>query len=124
MRDLHAVGIRLTIDDVGAGYLALRTLAEVPVDAVKIHPWLADGVPADEYAASRVRHMVALAHDRGAACMVKSVETASQWRSLMNLGCDGAQGELTTAPVPAGRMWACIDAWDGSELSEPEPVSS
>jgi EAL domain-containing protein (putative c-di-GMP-specific phosphodiesterase class I) len=48
-----------------------------------------------------VRAIVDLAHGLGLRTVAEGVETEAQWRKLVELGCDYAQGYLTGKPQSA-----------------------
>ena len=123
VRGLQALGVTVALDGVGAGYHALKMLAELPIHSLKLDAWLSEQVSADELAASRVRHLAALAHGSGADCAAMGVKTVSDWRLLSDLGCDGAQGEISGPPVPAADLWARIDVWNDTQPADRKPVS-
>ncbi|MFI5046552.1 MAG: putative bifunctional diguanylate cyclase/phosphodiesterase [Acidimicrobiia bacterium] len=98
---LRDVGVRLVIDDFGAGGSSLVSLKQYPLDAIKI-----DGAFVAELGRSRDGDAVCgaileLAHSLGLGAIAEGVETLEQWASLRSLGCELAQGRLFGPARPA-----------------------
>ncbi|MGH2576973.1 MAG: putative bifunctional diguanylate cyclase/phosphodiesterase, partial [Actinomycetota bacterium] len=99
LTDLKDLGVRLTIDDFGAGYWSPRYLQRCPVDAVKIDRSFLRGLGHDDDAAAAVRLIIHLARDLGLMVMAEGVESEAQLEELISLGCDRAQGFYFAPPV-------------------------
>ena len=100
---LNEMGIRLAIDDYGAGLFAAGDLQQMPVHTLKIDgalvsPLRDDGVASGHLA--NVSAAVDLGHRLGLRVVAESVETDAQLARLRDLGCDGAQGFLFSRPMP------------------------
>ena len=108
--DLGALGVRLTIDDLGRGQAALRELKRFPVRAVKIDRSLVHGLPTDAGDRAVFRSLVALAGGLGLAIGAQGVETPEQLVQLRAGGCQTAQGFLFSPPVRADVMAALLKA--------------
>ncbi len=97
---MHATGVRLALDDFGAGYSSLGRMYSLPIDKVKIDKSyvdvLADGNPAPMVAAS-----IAMAHSLGLQTVAEGVESADQLPFLLLHGCDEVQGYLFGGPQTA-----------------------
>lgn len=100
-KELDSLGVRLAIDDFGAGISSVSYLARLPIDALKIdRTFIADVVrDADDQAV--VRASLALAKALELRAIAKGVEREDQMRFLAMLGCDIMQGYLFSAPRPA-----------------------
>ncbi|AAK64856.1 EAL domain-containing protein [Sinorhizobium meliloti] len=61
-------------------------------------------VETDDKSQTIVRGILALAHGLGMRVTAEGVETADQANWLRNQGCDRLQGNLFSAPIPAGSM--------------------
>jgi EAL domain-containing protein (putative c-di-GMP-specific phosphodiesterase class I) len=101
LREVKHLGVRVAIDDFGAGYSGLLHLKRLPADVVKIDRGLvADLVeqPADRVIVSKV---VEMAHDLGMSVLAEGVEHEHQLELLRSSGCDLAQGFFWSPPIPA-----------------------
>ncbi len=104
---LHAMGVRLAIDDFGTGYSSLAYLKRLPVDELKIDKSFVMGLVRDRDDAAIVRATIDLAHHMGLAVTAEGVEEASVLETLRRLGCDQAQGDYISPPVPV----AALERW-------------
>jgi EAL domain-containing protein (putative c-di-GMP-specific phosphodiesterase class I)/uncharacterized protein involved in exopolysaccharide biosynthesis len=98
---LDALGVRLSIDDVGARYGALAYLQRFPVHQIKINQAYVRDMLADAANAKIVRSIVAFSHDLNISVVAKGVETAAEVDFLRECKCDEAQGYFFGRPVPA-----------------------
>ena len=104
LRVLHALrddGIALYIDDFGTGYSSLAYLQKMPVGYIKIDRSFVSDMTTSKDSALIVGSTVELAHDLGRRVVAEGVETQEQWRQLLELGCDFAQGYFIARPMPA-----------------------
>jgi EAL domain-containing protein (putative c-di-GMP-specific phosphodiesterase class I) len=96
---LRAAGVRVVVDDFGAGYASLVRLHALKPDVVKIDRSL---VASQEDAHSPLLGSVAdLAHDLGALVVAEGVETEDQLNAALAAGCDAVQGFLLGRPTDA-----------------------
>lgn len=101
---LRASGMRLAIDDAGAGYASLRHILQLRPDVVKLDRQLIDGLDGDPVRRSLVAAMVAFSREIGARLVAEGVERAEELKTLQELGVHYAQGYLLGRPaalVPA-----------------------
>ncbi|RBY93683.1 diguanylate phosphsdiesterase [Blastococcus sp. TF02-8] len=98
---LRRRGMRLAIDDVGAGFSSLRHIVMAAPDVIKLDRSIISGVDRDPVLAKLAQSMVEFAHSFGAAVIAEGVETAEEYAVLRALGVDGGQGWLFGAPAPA-----------------------
>ena len=96
---LHDLGIKVGLDEFGAGHSTLTYLKRFPLDFVKIDRSLVAGLGVDQRDGAIVRATIELAHSLGLVVVAVGVESQAQLDSLALLGCDHAQGYLFSAPV-------------------------
>ncbi|MEU4242373.1 EAL domain-containing protein [Actinoplanes sp. NPDC026619] len=89
---LRAGGMRLAIDDVGAGFSSLRHIVATSPDVIKLDRSIVDGVAADAVLAVAVHALVELAGAVGAKVVAEGIETAADATTLPGLGVDLGQG--------------------------------
>jgi diguanylate cyclase (GGDEF)-like protein/PAS domain S-box-containing protein len=104
--DLHAKGLRLAIDDFGTGYSSLSRLKHMPVDVLKIDRSFIREVHADEQAGNMVKAIIQLAEGLGMTPLAEGIETAQEWRFLVENECRLGQGYYFCKPVPAADVLA------------------
>jgi EAL domain-containing protein (putative c-di-GMP-specific phosphodiesterase class I) len=96
---LRALGFRLAVDDLGAGYAGLSSLALVDPEVVKIDMSLVRDVDKNAAKQEVIRSMAHLAKDLEMELIVEGVETATERDTLITLGCDLMQGFLFARPT-------------------------
>ena len=108
-------GLRLAIDDAGAGYASLKHVVELEPDMIKIDRSLIHGSAADHARRSAIGAFVSLAADTGALVIAEGVEHAEDLKAVRDLGIDAAQGYLLGRPTANRRR---IARWvEGSSIA-------
>lgn len=96
---LHAMGLRIVLDDIGAGYSSLSDLSTYPIDGVKI-----DRSIVIESALPRTRAllegMIRLSHDMGIRVLCEGVEDKATCDAVLAAGCDFIQGFYFSRVLP------------------------
>jgi len=85
-------GLRLAIDDVGAGFSSLRHIVLTTPEVIKLDRSLVDGVSHDQVLRTLVRSLVDFGHGCGAEVVAEGIETAADAETLVELGVDYGQG--------------------------------
>jgi EAL domain-containing protein (putative c-di-GMP-specific phosphodiesterase class I) len=104
LRDLHDLGLRLALDDFGAGYSSLSRLREMPMDTLKIDRAFLREVPENDEAAAIVTAILSLARALGRYAVAEGVETEAQRRFLEEQRCPLIQGFLLARPMPVDEV--------------------
>ncbi len=99
MERLRQRGVRFSIDDFGTGYSSLAQFKHLPVDEIKIDKSFVLELSRGSEDAAIVRATVDLGHNFGVKVVAEGVENAAAWHTLLELGCDLAQGYLISPPV-------------------------
>jgi EAL domain-containing protein (putative c-di-GMP-specific phosphodiesterase class I) len=89
---LRAAGLRLAIDDVGAGFSSLRHIVVTTPDVIKIDRSIVSGLDADPVLSTLVGSLVEFARGMRARVVAEGVETAEEAVVLRRLGVDSGQG--------------------------------
>jgi EAL domain-containing protein (putative c-di-GMP-specific phosphodiesterase class I) len=100
LRELKAMGIKISIDDFGAGYSSLTYLKNLPIDALKIDQSFVREMSTDPNDAAIVMAIIQLAHSLKLRVTAEGVENEDQLRFLRLLRCDDMQGYLFCRPLP------------------------
>lgn len=101
---LRRTGVKVAIDDFGAGQASLSYLTTFTVDTVKIDRSLVERVAEEPRTARLVAGMIQLFGAIELATVAEGVETAEQYVHLQSAGCRFAQGYYAGRPVPAEQM--------------------
>ncbi|MET0767448.1 MAG: sensor domain-containing phosphodiesterase [Aeromicrobium sp.] len=107
LRDLHAHGVQLSIDDFGTGHASFAYLNDLPIDEIKIDQSYVDGLGRSAESTAIVVSCIELAHALSVTVVAEGVETAAQLSRLTDLDCDITQGYLHSRPLrpEALRPW-------------------
>ena len=107
LQQLSALGIRISIDDFGAGYTSLGQLKNLPINELKIDRSFVMTMIEDPGNALIVRSVIELGHNLGFTLVAEGVETEQTLTALAGFGCDVAQGYHLSRPISA----AAFDEW-------------
>jgi diguanylate cyclase (GGDEF)-like protein len=100
LRDLRALGIRISVDDFGTGYSSLAYLQRLPVEELKIARLFVDGIDKGHAAGSAARAIIRMCDALGLRCIAEGVERVEQIAPLRDAGCEFAQGFHFGRPIP------------------------
>lgn len=101
IEDLHALGVRIALDDFGSGYSNLGYLQRFPLDTLKIDKSFVAALDRTGSGGVIIQAIVALARALSLTVLVEGVETEEQRVLLRLAGCDEMQGFLFARPAPA-----------------------
>jgi diguanylate cyclase (GGDEF)-like protein len=102
LAELRETGVRIALDDFGAGYSSLTQLRTLPVDILKIdHALVAEPESRTGTAAPLVDVVVRLGHRLGLEVLAEGIGTTAQREVVEEAGCRLGQGSLFGWGVPA-----------------------
>ena len=101
---LQVSGIKIAIDDFGAGYSSFSSLRELPFAELKLDRSFVQGCATDATNAAICQTAIDLAHRFGSAAVADGVESQADLQALMVMGCDFGQGALVSPPMPKERF--------------------
>ena len=96
---LRAMGFRIAIDDIGAGYAGLTSFALLEPDVVKIDMALVRDVDKKATKAKLIASLGGLCRDLNIILVAEGVETVAERDALLAIGCDYFQGYLFGRPL-------------------------
>jgi len=108
LRDLAADGVRVALDDFGAGFANFRYLKLLPLDYLKLDHSLTDEVVALPRDRAILRAIVAMARTLELEVIAEGVESEDQRALLAAEGCDYFQGYLRAKPMGADEFAAFV----------------
>lgn len=100
IEDLRGRGIRIAVDDAGAGYASLRHLIQLRPDVIKIDITLVRGIDENPLLRSMTAALIGFGNEIGAAVVAEGVETAGELEALREAGATYGQGYLFSQPQP------------------------
>jgi diguanylate cyclase (GGDEF)-like protein/PAS domain S-box-containing protein len=104
LHELKGLGVRLAIDDFGAGYSSLTSIRRFPVDILKVDRSFVEGVSDDGEVSALAGAIIELAAILELHPVAEGIERAEQLERLVALGCEQGQGFLFAAPVPRAEV--------------------
>jgi EAL domain-containing protein (putative c-di-GMP-specific phosphodiesterase class I) len=113
LRRLRMLGVRVAIDDFGAGQSALGYLRQLPADELKIDRSFIRDLQHSDRDTAIVRAAIELGHSLGLSVVAEGVEDEETWDQLASLGCDIAQGYFMARPLAADALetWLETSPW-------------
>ncbi len=115
---LREQGVRVALDNFGAGYSPLAFLRRMPLSHVKVDRPCITRMLSDERDAAMLEAVTWLADQLGLTWIAEGVETDAQWDAVRRFGPGFAQGFLFAGPLaeddlvrtlrtsPGGALWA------------------
>ncbi len=102
---LKARGVKIALDDMGAGYSSLRQWIELDPDFIKLDRYFSENLSCSSRKQKTVRSLVDLLSD-AAEIIIEGIETREDLNTAKHLGITYAQGYLLGRPTPVGTLLA------------------
>jgi diguanylate cyclase (GGDEF)-like protein/PAS domain S-box-containing protein len=116
LHQLRQLGVKIALDDFGAGHSSLHYLQKFQFDKFKIDRSFIAAFDKERGAAAVVRAVINMGRDLGVSVIAEGVETKKQLDGLASLGCHSAQGFFLGEP-------RAIDEWIvATEAGSDEPA--
>jgi EAL domain-containing protein (putative c-di-GMP-specific phosphodiesterase class I) len=100
MEPLRAAGLRIAIDDAGAGYASLRHVLNLHPEFIKLDLSLTRDIDSDPTRRALATALIAFARETSACIVAEGVETPAELATLHRLGAGSAQGFHLARPLP------------------------
>ncbi|MEM6640862.1 MAG: EAL domain-containing protein [Pseudomonadota bacterium] len=101
---LRRSGVRIELDDFGAGHATFNYLRQFPLDALKLDRSLISGLNNEPQCETIVRAMISLGDELGLDVVAEGIETPAQLHTLRQIGCRAGQGKFISKPIPAHQL--------------------
>ena len=112
---LRSMGVRLAVDDAGAGFASFRHILRLGPDIVKLDRSITDGIATNAAQRALATAVVLFALEVGSMTVTaEGVETAEDLTMASSLGLDAVQGFHVGRPVPAADLdWGQVitESW-------------
>ena len=99
VNQLHAMGVRIAIDDFGAGYTSLAQLKNLPISELKIDKSFILTMHTNPDDAMIVKSMLDLGHSLRMKVVAEGIETGDAANTLADFQCDIGQGYHLCRPA-------------------------
>jgi EAL domain-containing protein (putative c-di-GMP-specific phosphodiesterase class I) len=97
-------GVRIALDDFGAGFCNFRYLKRLPLHLLKLDRSMVQGIAEDERDLAVLRGIVAMAQALDLRLVAEGIETEEQRATIEREGCEKWQGFLGGAPMTAAEF--------------------
>lgn len=104
LEPLRRHGLRVAVDDAGAGYASFQHILKLRPELIKLDMTLSRGIDSDPSRRSLAAALVWFAKEIGSDLVAEGVETESELRTLRELGVNFVQGRLLAWPAPAAEF--------------------
>jgi EAL domain-containing protein (putative c-di-GMP-specific phosphodiesterase class I) len=104
IENLRRLGVRVSIDDFGAGKCSLSIIRRLTLDQWKIDRSFIQDLGGGQKDTQLVESIIRLARGMGVSAVAEGVESIPQLRALRAAGCEQAQGFLLGMPRPAAEI--------------------
>ncbi len=98
--DLRTLGVRIAVDDTGAGFSSLRHILNLRPDIVKLDLDLVQGIHTDPARRALAAGLLVFAQEIGAYLVAEGIETADELAALREVGVTHGQGYHLGRPAP------------------------
>lgn len=100
LKPLRAAGVRIAVDDAGAGYASFRHILRLQPTYIKLDRSLITNIEGDPARRALATAFVRFASETGSTIVAEGVETKSELDALKKLGVRKAQGYYFSRAVP------------------------
>jgi diguanylate cyclase (GGDEF)-like protein/PAS domain S-box-containing protein len=123
IREIHSLGIALSIDDFGTGFSSLAYLRMMPVHAVKLDKSFVMHLHERADDRSIVNSTVRMAHELGLQVVAEGVESEWTAQYLADAGYDYGQGYRYSPAIPADECRRWIVNFNATASAADEPLA-
>lgn len=99
IKNLHANGLQVSMDDFGSGYSSLNMLKDIDIDVIKFDRGFIEGTEKNEKQKVILESLSRMANQLDIKIVVEGVETEENLALMKELGCDIAQGYYFSRPL-------------------------
>lgn len=116
LHGLRALGVKVSMDDFGAGYSSLSYLGSFPFDKVKIDRFFIRDLMIKRNNRAIVQAVIQLCQTLGISAIAEGVETEAQRQALRDDGCAEGQGFLFSPPLTEAGACALLERLEGRAI--------
>ena len=97
-------GLKIAVDDAGAGYASFRHILNLGPDRIKLDMSLTRDIDADPARRALAAALIHFSAETGSTLVAEGVETAAELATLKELGVNKAQGYFLGRPISAAQL--------------------
>jgi EAL domain-containing protein (putative c-di-GMP-specific phosphodiesterase class I) len=100
LAEARDLGVRLAVDDAGAGFASLKHIVRLAPDFIKLDIALTRDIHQDPVRRSLATALITFAEEIGASIIAEGIETRGEFETLRSLGVPFGQGFFLAHPAP------------------------
>lgn len=124
LNDMRERGVRLAVDDAGAGYASLRHILTLQPDIIKLDISLTRNIQDDLARHALAAALVHFGRETKSQILAEGVETAVELSVLGELGVETAQGYFLGRPMPTAEACLLVAQRQLADRARPKIVAS
>ena len=113
--ELRRYGMRLAVDDVGAGQSNYNMILDCCPDALKVDAYVVRGCHADKHRIAVLESIATLANRFGAQIVAEGIEESADLEVLLGMGIELIQGYMLAKPMTVQNLIESKLLWKGEE---------
>jgi sensor c-di-GMP phosphodiesterase-like protein len=118
IKSLQDIGVKIAIDDIGAGHSGLSYVLKLGVDVIKLDKMFVDALGTETSSATIIETLVDLAKNMRLEIIAEGVETFEQVVVLRERGIRRVQGYVFAPPLPGASLLRLMDTTKSTSLSD------
>ena len=111
VRQLKAIGLRVSIDDFGTRYTGFNVLKKLPIDTMKIDKCFIRGIHQSHDMRALCATIVAMARQMKMQTVAEGIEELGELEVVRRIGCNVGQGYLFRRPIPPMEFTDLLRKW-------------
>lgn len=110
LSEIRSRGVKLAVDDLGAGFSNLKYIADLQPEVVKLDRSLVAGLDANRPLRRLATSLVSLCHEMGARVVAEGIETRDELLAVVDTGAHFGQGYYLARPnrIPPEVDWPAL----------------
>ncbi len=110
LQHLVELGVKVALDDFGAGFCNFRYLKSLPLHSLKLDRSMVEGIGSDQRDLEVLRGIIAMASALDLAVVAEGIETQAQREAVTREGCSYWQGFLGAKPMTGAELLGFVSA--------------
>jgi len=104
LKSYRTRGLKIAVDDAGAGYASFRHILNLVPDRIKLDMSLTRDIDVDPARRALAAALIHFSAETGSTLVAEGVETAAELATLQELGVNKAQGYFLGRPISAEKL--------------------